>query len=88
MGRPTKLEGNPEHPASLGATDLSARLGPHPLRPGSFAHRHRPRRSEDLGLVTAACSGARPTRSSGGAGLRLLTEPISSPSLLEQIDSS
>ena len=26
MGRPTKIEGNPDHPASLGATDAFARL--------------------------------------------------------------
>jgi MoCo/4Fe-4S cofactor protein with predicted Tat translocation signal len=87
MGRPTKLEGNPEHPASLGATDVLAQA--------SVLTLYDPDRSRTVlnqgdvrtwGNFTDALSRALgPQRTSGGAGLRVLTEPISSPSLLAQM---
>jgi MoCo/4Fe-4S cofactor protein with predicted Tat translocation signal len=87
MGRPTKLEGNPEHPASLGATDVLAQA--------SVLTLYDPDRSRTVvnqgdvrtwGNFTDALARALgPQRSSGGAGLRILTEPISSPSLLAQM---
>jgi MoCo/4Fe-4S cofactor protein with predicted Tat translocation signal len=89
MGRPTKLEGNPEHPASLGATDV--------LSQASVLTLYDPDRSRTVmnrgevktwAAFTAALQLALgPVRTRGGAGLRLLTEPISSPSTIDQIDA-
>jgi MoCo/4Fe-4S cofactor protein with predicted Tat translocation signal len=87
MGRPTKLEGNPEHPASLGATDVLAQA--------SVLTLYDPDRSRNVVVggnvagwsrfteVVGAALG--PHRTTGGSGVRLLTEPVSSPSLLAQI---
>lgn len=86
-GRPTKIEGNPDHPASLGATDLFAQA--------SLLSLYDPDRSQTLtqiGEITAwsAFLGAiRPiiTAQGGlqGAGLRILTETIASPTLADQL---
>src|SRR5688572_20510217 len=88
MGRPTKVEGNPEHPASLGATDALAQasvLGLYdPDRSRAVVHRGDVRTWSDFTAALQLAVG--PTRTAGGAGLRLLTEPISSPSLLDQIE--
>jgi molybdopterin-containing oxidoreductase family iron-sulfur binding subunit len=86
-GRPTKIEGNPDHPGSLGATDLFAQ--------GSVLTLYDPDRSQSLvqlgeirpwstfvTAVKSALSGQVPTR---GAGLRILTETVSSPTLAAQI---
>src|SRR5690606_8523254 len=87
MGRPTKLEGNPEHPASLGATDVLAQA--------SVLTLYDPDRSRTVigrgrvgtwsQFTQALSSALGPHRTSGGTGLRVLTEPISSPSVLAQI---
>jgi molybdopterin-containing oxidoreductase family iron-sulfur binding subunit len=86
MGRPTKLEGNPEHPASLGATDIFGQA--------SVLSLYDPDRSRTIvsrgdvrswQTFTAALQSAL-QRHPGGEGVRLLTEPITSPSLIEQIE--
>jgi MoCo/4Fe-4S cofactor protein with predicted Tat translocation signal len=87
MGRPTKLEGNPEHPASLGATDVLAQA--------SILTLYDPDRSRTVinrgdvktwaNFTEALSLALGPQRTSGGAGLRILTEPVSSPSLLAQL---
>ena len=87
MGRPTKIEGNPEHPASLGATDVltqAAVLGlydPDRMQTVTYRGEVRPWAAFQTGL-TNALSGLKATQ---GAGLRILTEPITSPALSELV---
>jgi len=83
MGRPTKIEGNPEHPTSMGATD--------PFAQASVMGMYDPDRSKVLiqnGQVTfwgnfstqiAALMAMH--RAKKGQGLRILTENVISPSL-------
>jgi molybdopterin-containing oxidoreductase family iron-sulfur binding subunit len=85
-GRPTKVEGNPEHPGSLGATDAFAQaaiLGlydPDRARAVTNLGEIRPW-PEFLGVLQAALTGQEPVQ---GAGLRLLTESVGSPTLAAQ----
>jgi molybdopterin-containing oxidoreductase family iron-sulfur binding subunit len=86
-GRPTKIEGNPLHPASLGASNAFAQaaiLGlydPDRARTITHAGDIRPW-PEFLGAIRAALTAQQPLK---GAGLRILTESIASPALAAQI---
>ena len=87
QGRPTKIEGNPDHPASFGATDAFAQA--------SVLTLYDPDRSQTLthlGEISAypAFLGSfrtvvRTQRSLQGAGLRILTETVTSPTLASQL---
>jgi molybdopterin-containing oxidoreductase family iron-sulfur binding subunit len=86
-GRPTKIEGNPDHPSSLGATDLFAQaaiLGLYdPDRSQTITHLGEIRTFESFGAamqtVLAAQQGAK------GGGIRILTETVASPTLGAQM---
>jgi MoCo/4Fe-4S cofactor protein with predicted Tat translocation signal len=87
MGRPTKLEGNPEHPASLGATDIFGQASVltlyDPDRSRTVINRGEVKSwGAFLTTVQALVSSQRMMR---GQGLRILSEPITSPSLIEQV---
>jgi Fe-S-cluster-containing dehydrogenase component/anaerobic selenocysteine-containing dehydrogenase len=76
-GRPVKIEGNPEHPASLGASGVLEQASVLGLY-DPFRARHA-RRGQDPASweqFAASFGAARPDR---GAGLRLLLEPTASP---------
>ena len=88
MGRPTKIEGNSNHPASLGATDV--------FMQASILSLYDPDRSEAVsraGLISswdavlsaleAQLADQRPKQ---GEGLRVLTETVTSPTLAAQFD--
>jgi MoCo/4Fe-4S cofactor protein with predicted Tat translocation signal len=87
-GRPTKIEGNPNHPASLGATTVWAQADVLDL--------YDPDRAQTVttggAIRTAgdfwnALNFALDLQKTGaGASLRILTEAISSPTLLAQLD--
>ena len=86
-GRPTKAEGNPQHPSSLGATDVYAQaaiLGLYdPDRSQTLTNLGDIRPwSAFLGAISAALTAQRPLQ---GAGIRILTESVSSPTLASQI---
>jgi molybdopterin-containing oxidoreductase family iron-sulfur binding subunit len=80
-GRPIKIEGNPDHPASLGATTA--------IEQAQVWHLYDPQRARTLrhegkpkawaALVAALAERAQKLAADGGAGLRFLVEPSSSP---------
>jgi MoCo/4Fe-4S cofactor protein with predicted Tat translocation signal len=85
-GRPTKLEGNPDHPQSLGATDRFTQASLldmyDPDRSQDFTFRNEPRGWDKF--VTDIRSVIEDQRGTGGAGVRFLTETITSPTLIAQ----
>jgi len=87
MGRPTKVEGNPLHPASLGGTDVFAQAAVYglydPDRSRTILQLGEIRPwSAFLGEMRLVLEEERPRR---GAGLRILTETVSSPTLARQL---
>jgi molybdopterin-containing oxidoreductase family iron-sulfur binding subunit len=89
MGRPTKIEGNEKHPASLGATDAFSQAAIltlyDPDRSQVVVNSGRISTwSEFLAVATRAMQSLKAKR---GAGLRLLTETVTSPTLAWQIQN-
>ena len=86
-GRPTKIEGNPDHPASKGAADVHAQaavLGLYdPDRSQSVIYLGDTRTWGDLlGALNGVLAAQRAQK---GAGLRILTETVTSPTLGAQL---
>lgn len=89
-GRPTKIEGNPDHPGSLGSTDVFAQA--------AILQLYDPDRSQTvlergeattwqkfIGATRAIITEAR--ERDGGAGIRILTETVTSPTLGRQMQA-
>ena len=85
-GRPIKVEGNPDHPGSQGATDVLAQA--------SLLNMYDPDRSQEVtyrgtpktwpNFVTELRGKVNENRVDNGAGIRFLTETVTSPTLIEQ----
>lgn len=86
-GRPVKIEGNPQHPGSQGATDVLAQA--------SLLEMYDPDRSQEVTFrggsgtwqtfMSTLRSAIEQNRVDGGAGIRFLTETITSPTLVDQM---
>ena len=85
-GRPTKLEGNPDHPGSLGATDVRTQA--------AILDLYDPDRSKEIlfrgvpktwqGFYTDLRGKVQETRQNGGEGIRFLSGTVTSPSQIDQ----
>ena len=86
-GRPTKIEGNPEHPSSRGTTDLFAQaaiLGLYdPDRSQTITSLGEIRTFDAFVNAVGAALSSQQTRQ--GAGVRILSETVASPTLAAQI---
>ena len=88
-GHPTKIEGNPDHPASLGATNI--------FHQASILDLYDPDRSQAVlkngqpdtweNFISALNDTLHSQQTKNGGGLRILTETVSSPTLNFQIQS-
>src|SRR5580658_6214313 len=87
LGRPTKIEGNDQHPASLGGTDIFAQahiLGLYdPDRSQSVVSMGDQRSWQSF--LTAIRGPLSAQKALQGAGIRILTPTISSPTLADQL---
>ncbi|HMC10439.1 MAG TPA: hypothetical protein VKH44_04080, partial [Pirellulaceae bacterium] len=89
LGRPTKIEGNPEHPASLGATSA--------FDQATILSLYDPDRSQTVmkggristwgEFLTTLTAELAALRARQGRGLFILTETITSPTLADQLQS-
>ena len=85
--RPTKIEGNPQHPASLGGTDVYAQA--------SILDLYDPDRAQNItymgdirswnAFMEAVRGPMSVQKSMAGGGVRILTQTVSSPTLAAQI---
>lgn len=88
MGRPTKLDGNPEHPDSLGATSS--------IQQAAILGLYDPDRSQVVlnkgkistwnSFTTAAKSIVTELKETEGEGFRVVTGAVTSPTLTEQLE--
>jgi len=89
MGRPTKIEGNPEHPSSSGSTDAFAQA--------SILSLYDPDRSKVItnggristwdAFITALATELEAKQLNKGEGFRILTETVTSPTLASQLQA-
>ena len=89
MGRPTKVEGNPAHPVSQGATDVFGQASVLQLWDPDRSQAVRENAQPSSWGAFAGALNARRARfdRNGGAGLRILTGAVSSPTLAGQLQA-
>src|SRR5271165_1611437 len=88
-GRPTKIEGNPDHPAGLGGSDVFAQA--------SILDMYDPDRSQTINYRGAMSTWSafadalkgplNSQKAVSGAGLRILSRPFSSPTMASLMDA-
>jgi MoCo/4Fe-4S cofactor protein with predicted Tat translocation signal len=89
MGRPIKAEGNPAHPASLGATDVFGQAALLELYDPDRAQvvKHQGRFSTWNSFLAALLTTVDTLFAQKGAGLRILSGSITSPTLTAQMNA-